>query len=195
MKNTIRACNMKATMIIVLVLLQMISLSFGQTSKAKSNSLAGPYVCMPCGNDCDKETYDMPGECSICHMKLVARSTITFKNISPEKLCEIMLQKPGTILLDVRTKEEFNGTSEVNYGRLKNAINIPVQELEKRMDELKPFKNKDIIVYCSHSHRSPQASYVLTQNGFSHITNMLGGMSVWDEAVKNKECTAKLLVK
>jgi rhodanese-related sulfurtransferase len=124
-------------------------------------------------------------------MKLVPASTIHFKNISPASLCDIMLKKPETILMDVRTAAEFNGTAEMNYGRLKGAINIPIQELESRMDELKKYKNKDIIVYCSHSHRSPQVSYILGQNGFTHVTNMQGGMSVWDDEVKNAECSKK----
>jgi len=49
---------------------------------------------------------------------------------------------------------------------------------------LAPYKEKEIIVYCSHSHRSPQACYILTQNGFSNVTNMNGGMSV----MKDKSC-------
>ena len=53
-------------------------------------------------------------------------------------------------------------------------------------------KKKEIIVYCSHSHRSPRASYMLTQNGFKKVTNMLGGMSVWKEQVKKNECNERL---
>jgi len=53
-----------------------------------------------------------------------------------------------------------------------------VQELEKDISTLAPYKDREIIVYCSHSHRSPRASYILTQNGFSNVTNMAGGMSV-----------------
>ncbi len=154
-----------------------------------------PFVCMPCGSDCDNATYDKPGECMHCHMKLVPRSTVTFRNISPQSLCSVLSKKPGTILLDVRTPEEFNGTAQENFGRLKGAINIPVQELESRIAELAKYKQKEIIVYCSHSHRSPRASYLLTQNGFKQVSNMEGGMSVWNDAVKDAACTEKLLIK
>jgi rhodanese-related sulfurtransferase/DNA-directed RNA polymerase subunit RPC12/RpoP len=191
MKNTISSMNNKTLIIFCLFSLQILKPVLGQSGKAMTD----PYVCIPCGNDCDKETFDKPGDCMHCHMKLVLKSSIRFKNISPAALCEIVAKKPGTVLLDVRTPEEFNGTADVNYGRLKGAINIPIQELESRMSELKKYKNKDIIVYCSHSHRSPQASYILTQNRFSHITNMQGGMSVWQDAVKDNNCTEKLLVK
>jgi rhodanese-related sulfurtransferase len=154
-----------------------------------------PYVCIPCGSECDKETFSKPGECMHCHMALVRKSTINFKNISPASVCEVMTKKPGTVLLDVRSPEEFNGTAQENFGRLKGAINIPVQDLENRLNELSRYKDKDIIVYCSHSHRSPRASYILTQHGFNHVTNMEGGMSVWNEYVKDGSCTAKLVIK
>ena len=138
---------------------------------------AGKYVCMPCGNECDKATYDKPGECSQCHMKLVEKSTVMFKSIQPSAICSYILKNPGVVLLDVRTREEFEGKAD-DYGTLKNAINIPVQELESRIGELKKYKDKEVIVYCSHSRRSPRAGYFLMQNGFTNVTNMEGGMSV-----------------
>lgn len=180
--------------------IMLISCVLFLTNNAMSQSVASnaekdPYVCIPCGSDCDKGKFDQPGECAHCHMQLVKASTIHFKNISPAELCNVMAKDPNTILLDVRTPAEFNGKADVNYGRLKGAINIPVQDLEARINELKSYKNKNIIVYCSHSHRSPRASYILNQNGFKNVTNMSGGMSVWNDEVKNAECSNKLLVK
>ena len=96
-------------------------------------------------------------------------------------LCQYLAEHPNVVLLDVRTKEEFEGKADPNYGTLKNAINVPVQELEENISKLAPYKEKEIIVYCSHSHRSPQACYILTQNGFSNVTNMAGGMSVMND--------------
>ena len=142
------------------------------------------YQCLPCGQNCDKKLYDKPGQCSHCHMQLVKKSTVVFKNIQPSEICSYIGNHPQAILLDVRTVKEFEGKSSPNYGSLKNAINIPIQELNNRLAELNPYRNKEIIVYCSHSHRSPQASYLLTQNGFTNVTNMSGGMS----AVKDDSC-------
>jgi len=125
-------------------------------------------------------------------MQMVDKSTIIHKNIQPDKMCS--LNEKEVFFLDVRTPAEFNGTAREKFGAIKNAINIPVQELEARMNELEKYKTKEIVVYCSHSHRSPRASYMLTQKGFTNITNMLGGMSVWHNNVKDKACTAKLYV-
>lgn len=137
---------------------------------------SGDYQCMPCGNDCDKESFDKPGTCPHCNMQLVKKSTIHFKSIRPEEVCGYIARHPDVVLLDVRSKDEYEGKTD-DFGTLKNAINIPVQELESRVGELKDMKKKEIIVYCSYSKRSPRASYFLSQNGFKNVVNMEGGMS------------------
>jgi rhodanese-related sulfurtransferase len=136
------------------------------------------YVCPPCGNDCDKIVYDKPGTCPHCQMTLVKKSSITFGSIEPSEVRNYIHMHPDVVLLDVRTREEFEGKADPDYGTLKNAINIPVQELQNRLSELSDLKKRKIIVYCSHSHRSATASYLLTQNGFTNVLNMSGGMSV-----------------
>lgn len=149
---------------------------------AQSSITKGEYVCLPCGRDCDKAVHDKPGSCSHCGMVLVKKETVKHTSISPEKLCSYITSHPNTILLDVRTKKEFEERSFPNYGSLKNSINIPIQELEKRMSELNAYKNKEIIVFCSHSHRSPEASYMLTRQGFKNVINMSGGLSKLEDA-------------
>ena len=135
------------------------------------------YQCIPCGSDCDNEVHAKPGKCSSCQMQLVKKSTVNFKTIQPSALCDYIQKNPNVVLLDVRTKEEFEGKSNSSYGTMKNAINLPIQVLESQLSTLEQYKDKEIIVYCSHSRRSPRASYILTQNGFSNVTNMAGGMS------------------
>jgi rhodanese-related sulfurtransferase len=143
------------------------------------------YVCLPCGQDCDLQEHGEPGKCEHCQMDLVKKSAVTFKTIEPSDICDYLSKNPSVILLDVRTKEEFEGTSEPNFGTLKNAINIPIGEVRNRIGELQKFKNREVIVFCSHSHRSPQVSYLLSQNGFKKVSNLNGGMSVMtDRACK-----------
>ncbi|MEP6596814.1 MAG: rhodanese-like domain-containing protein, partial [Ginsengibacter sp.] len=144
----------------------------------------GQYQCTPCGSDCDNTSYDKQGQCPHCGMALVKKSAVTFITIQPTEICDYIIKHPGVVLLDVRTKEEFEGKANPDFGALKNAINIPVQELENHLADISGLKNKEIIVYCSHSHRSPRASYILTQDGFTNVTNMAGGMSV----MKDNSC-------
>ena len=129
-------------------------------------------------------------------MALVNKATVNIKNITPNEVCNFITNTGNTnmLLLDVRTAEEFNGTAPDKFGKLTGAINIPVQELEKRMVELNEYKSKEIIVYCSHSHRSPMASYMLMQNGFTKVTNMQFGMSEWKNKVTQNDCNNKLYV-
>jgi rhodanese-related sulfurtransferase len=143
------------------------------------------YVCTPCGSDCDNEQSKQAGNCAHCNMPLVKKSTINFKTLSPEDICSYLQQHPQAVVIDVRTKDEFHGKTDPVYGRIKNAINIPVQVLESKLSSIESMKNKEVIVYCSHSKRSPRASYLLTQNGFTNVTNMSGGISVMkDNACK-----------
>lgn len=148
------------------------------------------YACTPCGSACDTTIHNVPGTCKHCNMALVDKSTIVHKSIQPDKMCS--LDEKTVVFLDVRTPAEFNGTAKDKFGAIKNAVNIPIGELQARMNELEEFKDKEIVVYCSHSHRSPRASYMLTQNGFKKVTNMLGGMSVWKDQVKKNDCNERL---
>lgn len=142
------------------------------------------YQCMPCGSECDKTTYDKPGTCSKCGMQLVKTATVTFKTLDPSAICAFIKSHPEAVLLDVRTQEEFEGKANPNFGTLKNAINVPIQQLEDKLSSITYLKDKEVLVYCSHSRRSPRASYILTQHGFTNVTNMAGGMSV----VKDTSC-------
>ena len=139
------------------------------------------YSCLPCGLDCNQKIYNNAGNCGICKMKLVKQESIKHSNILPTEICMYLQKYPKTILLDVRTKEEFEGKANPDFGSLKNAINIPLQVLESKLKSISNLKNKEIIVYCSHSHRSPQAAFILTQNGFTKVKNMSGGMSVMED--------------
>ncbi|HEU5168682.1 MAG TPA: rhodanese-like domain-containing protein [Chitinophagaceae bacterium] len=183
---------MKKTFTVLLIgaAVAILFYSFSKDSRSKKAEPAIKYTCLPCGSACDSMIYDKAGTCSHCNMALVDKSSIVHKNIQPGKMCS--LDEKNVVFLDVRTPAEFNGTAENKFGAIKNAINIPVQELEKRMNELEKYKDKEIVVYCSHSHRSPRASYMLTQNGFKRVTNMLGGMSVWKDLVKKNDCNERL---
>lgn len=152
------------------------------------------FVCSPCGNDCDREVYDKPGSCSHCGMTLVDQSSIKFKDISFEEVCARLKANPKAILLDVRSPAEFQGTSrEVpSFGHFKDAINININELEARVKELDKYKDREVIVYCSHSHRSPRASYYLTTHGFSNVKNVAGGVSTLGKTAPT--CLDKIFV-
>jgi rhodanese-related sulfurtransferase len=68
-------------------------------------------------------------------------------------------------------------------GHIKGAVNIPIDELEKRLDELKRYKNFEIIVYCKSGTRSKRASEILVKNGFKRVYNLSGGIIQWKKEI------------
>ena len=96
-------------------------------------------------------------------------------NILPREVFEGMKNSDDNLLLDVRSMEEFQSRS----GYIKGAKCIPVQGLSKRIEELKPFIGKNIIVYCQTGLRSRTAVKILDSNGYRAL-NMTGGLSRWN---------------
>ena len=84
-----------------------------------------------------------------------------------------LLQNLNPLLLDVRTRGEFK------KGHIKEALLIPVQELQKRVGELSEYKHSDILIYCASGNRSTVASKILVDNGFKRIINMRHGIYQW----------------
>ena len=80
----------------------------------------------------------------------------------------------GARLIDVRTPGEYSA------GHIKGAVNIPLQEMDKRLSEFGP-KDGVIVLYCRSGNRSGQAKSKLDQAGFTQTHNA-GGMSAWIKA-------------
>lgn len=78
----------------------------------------------------------------------------------------------AALVLDVRSKEEFDG------GHLVNAENIPVDEVESKVDAIASRvggdKTKPIAVYCASGGRAGRAKAALEKAGFTHVTNAGG---------------------
>ena len=100
-------------------------------------------------------------------------------NITVEQLKEKMKTDSSLIILDVRTPQELTG----NLGQIDGVINIPVQELAKRVGELEKYKNKDLVVICRSGNRSAMATKFLNENGFK-AKNILGGMKAYRQSEK-----------
>ncbi|WP_079913155.1 sulfurtransferase TusA family protein [Paenibacillus sp. 32352] len=74
-------------------------------------------------------------------------------------------------IIDVREPAEYA------FGRILGAISIPLGQLEEQMSLLDP--NKEYYVVCRTGNRSDMACQILTEKGFSHIKNVIPGMSEW----------------
>ncbi len=84
------------------------------------------------------------------------------------------------IFLDVRTEDEHQ------LRAIPNTPVFPVQELEARIDELKKYKDKKIIVYCRSGNRSRKGTDILLKHGYDAV-NLLGGMNQWKGPITSSE--------
>lgn len=81
------------------------------------------------------------------------------------------IDKTNTILLNVSTAEEHM------MGHIEGSINIPLNELRKRVNELPT--DKKIVVYCAAGLRGYIASRILILNGFNEVFNLSGGYKLY----------------
>lgn len=97
-------------------------------------------------------------------------------NLTAEELMTAMKSDSNLVILDVRTPPELVG----KHGQIKSVINIPVQELETRINELHEYKNNNIAVICRSGNRSVNGTKILLQNGFK-AKNVVGGMKAYNK--------------
>lgn len=74
---------------------------------------------------------------------------------------QLIKEKKGTIV-DVRSRGEFMG------GHASEAVNIPLQEITDRLEELKSL-NQPLILCCASGNRSGQAQGFLSQQGIACV--------------------------
>ncbi|WP_416991628.1 DsrE/DsrF/DrsH-like family protein [Alistipes indistinctus] len=96
-----------------------------------------------------------------------AMPVVTWRQISEA-------DRTNTLFLDVRTREEFT------FGAIPGAVNIPLDELRGRIDELP--HDKDIYIYCAIGLRGYLALKILMGHGFNRVKNLSGGYKTYATA-------------
>ena len=90
-----------------------------------------------------------------------------YETIDTNKALELI--DSGAIVIDVRTKEEYDG------GHIKGSINIPVDEIDK----IDYDKDDTLIIYCATGIRSQNAINKLVDMGYTSLYNLDGGLLNW----------------
>ena len=74
------------------------------------------------------------------------------------------------IIIDVRSRRE------VKEGHLNRAINIPLPEIKKNIEECVKNKESKILMYCQYGIRSKKAAELLDGIGYANVYNLKGGL-------------------
>ena len=85
----------------------------------------------------------------------------------------VRLLNQGAVLVDVRSKAEFDG------GHIIDARHVPQDEIAGAGETLKKYKDKVVITCCESGMRSGAAARVLQAQGFTKVVNLRGGLQAW----------------
>ena len=92
------------------------------------------------------------------------------KEITVQELKTLMESDSIDFLLDVRMPEEYQAANL--GGHL-----LPLPLLPENLDQIP--RNKPIIIHCKAGVRSARACYTLLENGYTDVTNVIGGTDAW----------------
>jgi glyoxylase-like metal-dependent hydrolase (beta-lactamase superfamily II)/rhodanese-related sulfurtransferase len=99
--------------------------------------------------------------------------TATTERVSAPLASE-RLATGGPLAVDVRSPREREQKS------VPGSVSIPLNHLLERVQELP--KDRPLIVYCAGGYRSSMAASLLQREGFTHISEIAGGIAAWETA-------------
>ncbi|MGF6213842.1 rhodanese-related sulfurtransferase [Comamonas sp. 4034] len=99
------------------------------------------------------------------------------EQIRPAQLQEWLARHAGAqpLVLDVREPWEVQTASVSPDGF--ELLNIPMQQIPATLSQLD--EDRPIACLCHHGMRSLQVAHFLTQNGFTEVSNITGGIDLW----------------
>jgi rhodanese-related sulfurtransferase len=93
--------------------------------------------------------------------------------IDAENAWEAMQKKKKIIFVDVRTPHEYS------RGYIKGSINIPVGDIEDKIEKTISDKSETVIVYCLSGSRSVLAVEMMIKMGYKKVFSMTSGLLSW----------------
>ena len=102
-----------------------------------------------------------------------------YPNLSPEETREMLEKRsgdPGFVLLDVRTRKEFDAE------RIAGAVIVDYNSPSFRDEMARLDRGKTYLVYCRTGNRTNGAVKVMRELGFPNVFVFPGGITKWKEA-------------
>lgn len=88
---------------------------------------------------------------------------------------ELIRDSPDVVVLDLREPEEYGGAA----GHLPGAINMPLADLPRRLEELRPLTKTAFLIYCRSGSCGLEGVEILTAAGFRFPLLVDGGIEAW----------------
>ena len=96
--------------------------------------------------------------------------------ISPDELARRIEAGDAPLVLDVRTVQEYSD------GHIPGAVNIPLHNLDSRIDEIAEYREEEVVVHCRTGRRAKRADVVLEEAGFTKLLDLDGDWLGWRAA-------------
>jgi adenylyltransferase/sulfurtransferase len=128
-------------------------------------------ACPVCGvQPTVTELIDYEGFCGV---PVVQHSGPPLTEVTAVEVAARRARGEAFLLLDVRDEDESE------KARIEGSLFIPLGELERRLDELKEWRDRPIVVHCHRGARSARACEVLLAKGFKKAEKLTGGIEAW----------------
>jgi rhodanese-related sulfurtransferase len=94
------------------------------------------------------------------------------QSVSAQQLVD-MVNRENAVVIDIRDRKEYQA------GHIVEAVNVPYSSLEGRLDELKKYRERPIVVTCKMGQNAGAAGTLLRKQGFDKVSRLTGGMAEW----------------
>ena len=95
--------------------------------------------------------------------------------ISPAETVQCMNREKGVVI-------DVCGADEFAQSHIKGAVNVPLDELEARLDKAVKNKSTPVIMVCAAGARSKRAQAIAQKLGYEKVHSLHGGLKAWKEA-------------
>lgn len=93
--------------------------------------------------------------------------------MTPAEVKDRLGTPQAPLIVDLRTPPEFG------VAHLPGAVNVPLSELEKRLDEVRPAKGRDLLIYCLNGNRTRLAEPILYSHDIDNFYHLEGSLEGW----------------
>lgn len=103
-----------------------------------------------------------------------------YTQISVDEAKRMMAEDDGHLIVDVRTREEYEA------GHIPGAICVPNESIADEPPEALPDQQQILLIYCRSGRRSKEAAQKLFDMGYVHVYEF-GGILDWDGEVVTED--------